>query len=365
VHLASPPGEPTATPIAEPFDASSSDRVLRELADPVDGCSIANGSLSVDADDVCFSCYEMHEEQQLFGGGSLSANLRSSIDVSFLVYPAYAACLADPDDVKPPNVVEHLRDVVANQTNLDVLTARGALVATDGTPVTAGDTATLSTAQLCNVVFFSGVFYPLRRGGGAAYTRSAATGGSATWARVGPEDQFLVGRHVGSGNAIDLHILPTVVAGGTPVQNKAISHATLPGIPVGAAIVGRLTQVLLMKRIFHPGVQGPGSVEERRYEARVAGYPTAKPLVDNYVQTEVSIAMETFLVETFDRQSEYTFVQYLEQLTGYTANFFVRFVWWWPVCRLGPAAGLAVGRCATAARASANASGAGARGSQC
>eukprot|EP00168_Porphyra_purpurea_P017845 TRINITY_DN6363_c0_g1_i1.p2 TRINITY_DN6363_c0_g1~~TRINITY_DN6363_c0_g1_i1.p2 ORF type:complete len:546 (-),score=185.89 TRINITY_DN6363_c0_g1_i1:193-1830(-) len=323
VHLATPPGEPTAGRITEPLavDAAGRDGVLRELADPAPGCSAANGSLSVKEADVCFSCYEMWEEHQLFGGGTLSANLQSSIDVSFLVYPAYAACLADPDDV-PRTSIDHLREVVANATALATLTARGALTAAAEPPVSAADTASLTSVQLCNVVFFSGVFYPLRRGSGAAYTRGAPANGSTSWTPVGSPDQFLTGRHVGSGDAIDVHILPTVVAGGTPVRNKAISHATLPGIPVGAAKFGLLTQVLLMKRIFQPGVQGPGSVLERRYEARVAGYPSAKPKVDAYVQTEVSIAMETFLVESFDRQSEYTFVQYLEQLTGYTANFF-------------------------------------------
>jgi len=366
VQLARKPGEPEVARDTEPFDANSSDGVLRELPDPVEGCSIANGSLSVDEEDVCFSCYEMHEEQKLYGGGSLSDNIRSSIDVSFLVYPAYAACLADPDNVKPPSLVQHLRDVVANQTNLDELIARGKLVSSDATPVTATDTEALSSEQLCNVIFFSGVFYPLRRGGGAVYTRSTAADASTVWTMDGNSDQFLIGRHVGSGNAIDLHILPTVVAGGTPVKNKAISHATLPGIPIGAAIVGRLTQVLLMKRIFRPGVQGPGSVEERRYEARVAGYPSAKSKVNDYLQTEVSIAMETFLVETFDRKGEYTFVQYLEQLTGYTANFFVRFVLWWPSGLWGGRWGWPWGGGgAPAAGASANARGASARASQC
>ncbi|GAB0497098.1 hypothetical protein MMPV_008421 [Pyropia vietnamensis] len=296
---------------------------LIELAKPRLGCANANASLSPYNEDACFSCYEMWRQHSVYGGGTVEQNLQSTIDVAFRTYAPYAACLADPKVLKN-DVVDELRAVISDTDAFNALVSNNVLrSATEGTDVAIAEVAALTSEQLCNVVFFSGVFYPLLLGEGAAYVYDGS------WTLAPDVRHVLEGRHVGAGQALDLHILPAVSGANTAAaarqatQNEARSHASLPGFPVGAALPGELTQVLLTKRIYGKDVQGPGSPRELRYEARVDGYPrsSGRP-APGYHELIISIGLESFLVEDFERNPHYSFVQFLEQITGYTANFF-------------------------------------------
>lgn len=304
----------------EPFNpvAGGFEGELIELAQPRLGCANANASLSPFNEDTCFSCYEMWRQHTLYGGGSVEQNLNSTVDAAFRTYAPYSACLANPEELAD-DVVDELQAVI--DSNFSTLFSRAVLRAAAGSPaVTSGDRETLTSEQLCNVVFFSGVFYPLLHGGGVAYARSGS-GAAGNWTLVPGTGPVLRDRHIGAGNALDIHILPAVTGANTAAAarratvNAARSHATLPGFPVGAALPGQLTQVLLTKRIFGQDVQGPGSPRELRYEARVDGYPRAigRP-APGFHELVISIGLETFLVDDYERNPHYTFVQFLEQV---------------------------------------------------
>lgn len=320
VQLPTPIGGDPVPRDNKPFDPvpAGVEAELIELPNPLPGCANANASLSPFDNDTCFSCYEMWRQHTLYGGGSVQENLNSTVDLAFRTYAPYSACLANAEDL-PDDVITELRAVITS--NFTTLVSRGVLRAAAGSPaVVPGDGITLSREQLCNVVFFSGVFYPLLRGGGAAYVRSGS-GGAGSWTLAPGTGPILQGRHIGAGHALDLHILPAVIGANTAAaarqatQNEARSHASLPGFPVGAALPGQLTQVLLTKRIFGKDVQGPGSPRELRYEARVDGYSRAVPRpAPGFHELIVSIGLETFLVDDFERQPHYTFVQFLEQV---------------------------------------------------
>lgn len=279
--------------------------VLAELPGSIAECSSASATLSSTVNPLdCVFCYELTRDVTIRKGDTAEENVRSDLQLQFKSYEPFVECLT--------------RNVLSTGTKLalaglittnwgDLITAQ---VLQGASPTVTTPVGSMDDEQRCNTVFFSDYFYPRRAGETPVSYLLTAAGLWTPTGQVYNNPNQLAAFSLG----VEIHILDFSSRSNT---QAAHDHRSIPGFPVGNARANLLTQVLLSKRtISHRIREGRQTTRsEDLYRAKVDYYPRVfqeAPAGINYFF--LSIAIDSFIVESYSNQPTYTVPMFLEQL---------------------------------------------------